>query len=125
MFADPPNADLLTVCQPGSDCYIRFKSQLDNMSSQGAHVEGGAPISVTGTNGVVDLGAASNGQIPNDTMYRVTYTIDPSAVLGSTIVDASGTVLYVVEPAPDAGEPTSRLLVRNPDDPELPWRYAD
>lgn len=125
MYADPPNADLLTVCQADSECYLGFKAQMDDMAAQGAHIENDAPYPVTGIHNAVDIGAVSNGQIPTDTIYQVTYTVDSSVVAGATIVDASGKVIYELVPGDNTGEPLTRMLVRTPDDAELPWRYVD
>lgn len=113
LWADPPNADITVFCLPTSACEKSKGGELDNIIANGEHVEGRRFSPVTGVNQMTAVSGSTE-------LIEVTFNVDPTVQLGN-LVTSDGTVTYEATTDVDT---ITKLLVRYPEDAELPWRFA-
>lgn len=122
MWADPPNADVLSVCIERSACATNAQDGLDDFVARGLRVVDQPVETVASIENVRDFGADMG--LDAGYVYEVTYaTVDVRDDFGQ-VVDADGNVQFNLTPG-DEYPVASRKITRGPSDEAFVWRFAD
>lgn len=121
LYRDPDVTRIGEVCTDSGPCAEQLEVQLGDMASKGWHIEGGDPYTVL----EAELEDFTGDSVETSQIVTVVAIVRRQAD-GGTIVDASGTVLAVVDPdTPEGFNPQARVTLARVGPAGDEWRIVD